>query len=516
MVASPATQSTPATPAALLDALLDSIARVPDQIALICGDRRLTYRQLGHAVAAVARELDACGARKGRVIILLVNSIEAVVATLAVLAARAEAVPLNPFLTPNELAPAFAAAKANALITDSPGHEKSLRVSGGAQPPMTLFLEPGQSVEWPTDVLGLTLLKSDLPAADEPGLLLFTGGTTGTPKGVRHPHRSLGASLRQHCQAWPLRFGAERFLSSAPMFHSWGLVYSTWVPLYTGGTLVIVPKFDAAIILQAIAAHHVTVLAGGPATIYLGLLADPLADTTDFSSLRYCLTGGAPCPPAVHQKWRERTGCELLEGWGMSEAAPLCLSRAGSARIGSVGQPVADTRVEIVDSEAGTPLPLFQPGEVRVSGPQLMTGYLETDGMPSDALRDGWLYTGDIGYLDGEGYLFLVARKKHVIIVGGYNVYPRQVEDVLLRMPEVANAACVGLADERLGEVVVAFIVLRETAHLTEAACLDYCKTNLVKYRRPAHVAFIDELPLTSARKVDTRRLKAMARELFL
>lgn len=503
-----------ARPLSVLHALLDSIERVPDQIALISGDRQLTYREVGRAVASLARELEARGARNGRVIVLLPNSIEAVVATLATFAVHAEAVPLNPFLTPGELAPAFEAARAGTLVCNAEGDAKSRRLPGSGRPPITVLREPGQDGPGAPRPDDGELSERHLPAADAPALLLFTGGTTGEPKGVRHRHRSLGASLQQHCAAWPMRFGAERFVSSAPMFHAWGLLYATWVPLYSGGTLVIVPKFDAAVVLETITAQRITVLAGGPASIYIALLAHPLAASTDFSSLSHCLTGGAPCPPEVHRRWQERTGLELLEGWGMSEAAPLCLSRPGSIRLGSVGQPVVGAEVEVVDVEGGSVrLPALEAGEVRVKGPQLMSGYLGASDDPAGALRDGWLYTGDIGFLDPEGYLHLVGRKKHVIIVGGYNVYPRHVEDVLLALPEVSSVACVGVPDERLGEVVAAFVVRRPSAPLTETDCLEYCKQHLVKYRRPVYVAFVSELPLTPARKVDLRRLQEMARE---
>jgi long-chain acyl-CoA synthetase len=284
------------------------------------------------------------------------------------------------------------------------------------------------------------------------------------------------------------------------------------VPLYAGGTLVIVPRYDAEEILTAIEEHRITVFGGGPAPAYLGLLRSPRMASTDFSSLRYCLSGGSPCALDLHQRWRAATGCALLEGWGMSEAAPLCLSRPEAPKPMSVGRPVPETRIEVVDLEQGTRLlGSGEAGEVRVRGPQVMAGYRSRTQATGDVLRDGWLYTGDIGHLDAEGDLFLVDRKKDMIIVGGYNVYPRLVDEVLYRHPAIAEAATVGRADERLGEVLVAFIVLEPGAVLDEAGFFEFCRQELVKYRRPVAVTFLAGLPRTNARKVDKKALRVLA-----
>jgi len=204
----------------------------------------------------------------------------------------------------------------------------------------------------------------------------------------------------------------------------------------------------------------------------------------------------------------------LLEGWGMSEAAPLCLNRPGLCKPGSVGPAVPETEVEVVDVVHGQAvLQSGQAGEVRVRGPQLMLGYRGRVEATREVLRDGWLYTGDIGYLDADGHLFLVDRKKDMIIVGGYNVYPRLVDEVLFAHPEIAEAATVGRVDPRLGEVLVAFVVRRSGSALSEATFFDYCQANLVKYRRPVAVHFVDSLPRTPARKIDKKALRARLAE---
>jgi long-chain acyl-CoA synthetase len=351
------------------------------------------------------------------------------------------------------------------------------------------------------------------PLADDPALLIFTGGTTGEPKAVVHAHRSLSCSMMQHVDRWPLETGNERFLSASPVFHIWGLGYATFIPIYSQSPHVIISKYDPDRVLQTVEEEKITVFGGGPAPIYMGLTQNPHFRTVDFSSLKYSLTGGAPCPEELHRMWQAQTGCELLEGWGMSEAAPLCLNRPGKTKTLSVGRPVAGTEVQAVDLETGTRvLATGEAGELRVRGPQLMLGYYEKPEATREALRDGWLYTGDIGYVDAEGDVFLVDRKKDMIIVGGYNVYPRSVDEVLFNHPKVAEVATVGKPHERLGEVLVAFVVLKPGASLSEEEFFGFCQENLVKYRRPVEVTFLDALPRTNAKKLDKKTLAARAR----
>jgi long-chain acyl-CoA synthetase len=316
--------------------------------------------------------------------------------------------------------------------------------------------------------------------------------------------------MLQHYTAWPLEFGAERFLSSAPMFHIWGLGYSTIVSVYARGTLVMIPKFDAEAVLQAVDKHKITIFAGGPAPIYSSLMGNPRMNTTDFSSLKYCITGGAPCPEDLHRAWKEATGCALMEGWGMSEAGPICNNPANrKPKLLSVGFPVLETEIQIVDLETGTRvLPVNEAGEVRARGPQFTRGYRNRPEETAQLIRDGWLYTGDIGYIDEEGYLFLIDRKKEMVIVGGYNVYPRQVDEILTNHPKILEAATVGKPHQRLGEVMVAFVVLKAGEQMTEEEFFEYCQESMVKYKRPVEVTFVDALPRTGPGKIDKRALK--------
>ena len=506
----------------IVHALRASVERYPERPALICREREVSYAELGSAVLGVAEQLARVGVAGQRVIVALPTSIDAVVAVLGVLAAGAQVVPINPFFTRSELEVVLRELDARVALCGPEARDKldelapRLRLTPigfGTAPGRELSLDLASDTDLDArsgDRARLTTAWAE-PVPEQLAVGIFTGGTTGEPKAVEHTHASTLVSVLQHCTVWPVRFGAERFLSAAPIFHIWGLFYATFVPLYAGGTLVLVPRYDVDEILAAIEAHRITVFGGGPAPAYLGLLRSPRIASTRFSSLRYCLSGGAPCPLDLHQRWRAATGCALLEGWGMSEAAPLCLSRPDAPKPMSVGRPVPETTIEVVDLEHGTrQLGVGEAGEVRVRGPQLMAGYRGRTDATRDMLRDGWLYTGDIGHLDAEGDLFLVDRKKDMIIVGGYNVYPRLVDEVLYRHPAIAEAATVGKADERLGEVLVAFVVLEPGATLDEAGFFEFCRQELVKYRRPVAVTFMPALPRTNARKVDKKALRAL------
>lgn len=501
----------PTQPASILHALRAAAESYPEHPALSCRGRTLCYRELARATLALGARLRSRGAAGECVIVALPTSLEAVVAVLGVLAAGARVAPINPFFTGTELAGLLPEIDARWAITGADAEAKLARqapASGALE--LLRFGDDGLALD---DLLAEG--DNDWPPPPEPDALavaIFTGGTTGTPKAVEHSHASVMAGVLQHCAVWPLRRGEERFLSAAPIFHVWGLFYATFVPLYAAGTLVLVPRFEADAVLDALEAERISVFCGGPAPVYLSLLQSERCARTSFAALGYCLTGGAPCPLELHERWRAATGRGLLEGWGMSEAAPLCLSRPGSAKPTSVGGPVPHTQVEIVDLETGTRrLGAGEPGEVRVCGPQLMRGYRQRPADTAAVVRDGWLYTGDIGYLDAEGDLFLIDRKKDMIIVGGYNVYPRTVDEVIYRHPAIVEAATVGRPDARLGEVLVAFVVRAPGAELDEAGFFEFCSRELVKYRRPVAVTFLPALPRTNARKVDKRALRELA-----
>jgi long-chain acyl-CoA synthetase len=496
----------------LVHMLAAAVEAHPQVAAVIYEDLAITYAEFGRATAGLARQLAAAGAGRGeRVILLMTNSIEMDVALMAVMATGAQVAPINPFLTVHELQKQLVDVEACAVIGDAGTAEKVAFVAKqfGIRTQLTLGKGGVALDAWRRDA-SLVLDRDTLPKADDLALLIFTGGSTGIPKGVNHTHRGLMWGILQHVTTWPGTFGQERFLNVAPMFHIWGLGYAAWVPIYMQSTLVLIPRYDADKVVQGLSDHKITIFAGGPAPIYMGLLASPLFKTADLSQLRYCPSGGAPCPAELHREWLERVGQPLLEGWGMTEGAPFCLNLYdGKRKLLSVGRPVSETELEIVDVETGeTVLPQGERGEVRVRGPQLMLGYRKRPEETAAALRDGWMHTGDIGYVDEDGYLFLVDRKKDMVIVGGYNVYPREVDEVLFKHPKIREAATVGKPDPRLGEVLVAFVVLDAGATLTEDEFFEYCKDEMVKYKRPVEVHFVDALPKTGTNKINRRALR--------
>jgi long-chain acyl-CoA synthetase len=500
----------------LVHMLWHAVEGRPDNTAVILRDRSITYREFGRASNGLAALLASRGLGRDPIAIMMPNSIEMDVAFIAIMSAGAQAAPVNPFFTVAEVCKVLGDFGIAAILCDASTREKAEGVAEKLGIPHVITVgEGGETVEQWTGDAALDSRPAQMPAADDLALAIFTGGSTGVPKGVDHTHRGLLWGLLQHVSVWPVPFGEGVFLNVAPMFHIWGLAYAAWVPIFTAGTLVMIPKYDPDEVVQGLADHRVSVFAGGPAPIYLGLLSSPLFDQVDLSALKYCPTGGAPCPEDLHREWLRHTGCPLLEGWGMSEGAPFCLNRyEGERRLLSVGNPVPETQVEIVDLETGAEiLPMGQRGEVRVRGPQLMLGYHNKPEETDYALRDGYMYTGDIGYVDEGGFLYLVDRKKDMVLVGGYNVYPREVDEVLYNHPDIREAATVGKRDPRLGEVVVAFIALERGSELDEESFFAYCKENLVKYKRPVEVTFIDALPRTGTNKIDRMSLRARANE---
>ena len=293
--------------------------------------------------------------------------------------------------------------------------------------------------------------------------MFFTGGTTGLPKGADHRHRNLMAFCYGVAALWPMPLDAERMLNVAPLFHIWGFCYTLVFPVYLRAFMDLLPAYKPAAVLEEFQKRRITTFAGGPAALYMGLRANENFDTTDFSSLRVCLSGGAACPVELIRFWEEKTGSVLLEGWGMSEGAPIHQNPLdGVRKVGSVGLAAAGYDAEVVDLETGTRvMPTGERGEIRVRGPQFTEGYHNRPEENARQIRDGWLYTGDIGYYDEDGYMFLVDRKKEMIIVGGYNVYPREIDELLFKHPAILEAATVGVPDSFSGEAVKAFVVLK-------------------------------------------------------
>jgi long-chain acyl-CoA synthetase len=298
-----------------------------------------------------------------------------------------------------------------------------------------------------------------------------------------------------------------------PLSHAYGMAMGLFMAAYGAGTLVILPRYQPDAVLAAVQRERISVFPGSP-TVFVGLMAHPDFAATDWRSVHTCYSGSAALPAATLERWRASVGAPVFEGYGLTEAGPvLSFNPAhGLTKPGSVGVPLPLTEIEIVDVDSGqTVLPPGQLGEIRARGPQLMRGYRGRPAETAAALRDGWLYTGDIGEFDADGYLTIRDRKKDMVIVGGYNVYPREVEDVLVGHPDVAEAAVVGAADDYRGEVVVAYVVPRAGVRIDLAALQAYCSHRLARYKQPSRWQLTDALPKTAVNKTNKVALRRLA-----
>ena len=498
----------------IIDAFDDTVRRAPDRIAIVDGNRSITYAQYCRAVAGMARRIAGYDVAGGRVASLMLNSAEQLVTAFATMAARAQYVPMNFAYPAKALIPLAADVTPKVLVC----HERfeglarevahavgipHLEVFGGNDPDIDRWIGD--------DTLRL---PEPRPEPDDPSVLYFTGGTTGIPKGAGHRHRNDMAWCRIAGTVWRLDQDREVMLNVAPNFHTWGSSHSVFVAVYRGVTLVYLPEYKPEIVLRHIERDRVTVFAGGPAALFIGLRAHPAYKTTDFSALRRSFAGGSAFAAPLLLSWVEETGSPILEGYGMSEGAPINLSTPeGPRKVLSTGPTCPETYIEIVDLETGTKLmPQGERGEIRVRGPQFIDGYLNRPEENALAIRDGWLYTGDIGYFDEDGHMFLVDRKKEMIIVGGYNVYPREIDEILALHAAVHEVACVGAPDAFRGETVKACVVLKPGEELTADEVIAYCRDHLVKYKVPTIVEFYQALPKTGPGKIDKLALKDTTR----
>jgi long-chain acyl-CoA synthetase len=493
--------------------LVHAAHRHPGRSALVCGQRRLDYAGYLAAVAALAQELEALGARGQRVATLLPNSIDACIAAFGTLAAGAQQVPLNPLLSARELGAILNDAEPLVLIVDAsletvaapltaPAGIRHRIVTGTAARRLDQGLHAGATLPPLPDPASLALLQ-------------YTGGTTGEAKGVDLTHRAIATNVSQREALLPSQDG-DRIICMMPISHAYGMAMGLFLAAYCAGTLVILPHYQPAEVLATVERERITVFPGSP-TVFVGLMAHPDFARTDWSSLRTCYSGASALSARTLQRWQDAVGCAVHEGYGQTEAGPvLSFAPAGAAvRPGSVGVPVPLTRIEIVDVETGTRvLPVGARGEIRARGPQCMTGYRRRPVETAAALRDGWLYTGDIGEFDADGWLYIRDRKKDLVIVGGYNVYPREVEEVLFQHPDVAEASVVGVDDDYRGETLAAFVVPRDGAQVSTDALTAHCAANLARYKLPSAFHLLDALPRTSVNKPDRQLLRARAASL--
>ncbi|MDR2154819.1 MAG: AMP-binding protein [Burkholderiaceae bacterium] len=492
--------------------LADAVRQAPEREALVCGGDRLSYAEYGRCVGALATELAALGVRGQRVAIVLGNSVDLCIAVLAAQLAGAQASLLNPMYTVHELAPLLEDMQATVIIHDAaltpvltPLIEASAiahRIAVGNGAGERRLIAGRQS--------GPALDTLPWPAPDDLALLMYTGGTTGLPKGVDLAHSCTAFNVAQLNSLVPTRMEQERLLCVMPLGHIYAIAVCLHNIIYCRGCLVILPRYSVQAVTEALIGERITLLSGGP-TMFIGLLADEGFKQLKFPDLRCSYSGSAALAEETLRQWERLTGAPTLEGYGQTETAggvtfnPL----NGVRKPGSVGIPVAEAEIQIVDTDTGTQaLPQGQAGEICVRGPQNMRGYRGRPQETAATIRDGWLHTGDIGYLDADGYLFICDRKKEMIIVSGFNVYPREVEEALFLHPEILEAAVIGVSDSYQGESLKAYIVPRAGSVLDADAIKQHCRARLAPYKVPRKIEFMEALPRTSVGKLDKKRLR--------
>ncbi|NWF82128.1 MAG: long-chain fatty acid--CoA ligase [Chloroflexi bacterium] len=487
-----------------------------EQTYLYWRDEELSYAAFAHQVRQAAHGLRARGVGHGdKVALLLANCPEFLTAFFACAALGAVAVPINPRLKAEEVQYILQNSDSVLLIVAAellpivgpglagcPGLRQVLLVGTAAVSSIDLPVQPFRSLrEGPADSLSVTVTPDDIAS------IIYTSGTTGRPKGVLLSHGNYLFDVWSYATACQIS-AHDRLLCMLPLFHVNAQVASVLSALYQGGALILLEGFSPREFLPALERYRATSFSAVP-TIYAILNDLPDAAQYDLSNLRVCICGAAPMPVEVFERFEQSYKAFILEGYGLSEGT--CVSTLnpldGRARkIGSIGVALPGQEVRIVD-EQGQPLPAGAVGEIVIRGPNVMQGYYKNPEATAASIRDGWLYTGDLGSCDAEGYFFIVGRKKEMIIRGGENIYPKEIEEVLYRHPAVAEAAVVGLPDPVWGEQVAAFIVVRPDSAVTAEALISHCQAHLADFKCPRVVAFTTALPKTATGKIQKNRL---------
>ena len=522
-----------------------SAAEYPDATALIFLNRTMTYRELQADVDRFAAALARLGVGPGiRVAVQLPNLPQTVIAFYAALSLGATVVMTNPLYVEREIehqwndAGCTVAVVADFLFDRRVAHiRETLAVEHyviasipdflrfplnllaplrlrRADPPLLASVKPGPGVH-----LMRTLMKQTAPdrprpaiAMDDTALLQYTGGTTGVAKGAMLTHRNLSCNVQQ-VTAWfvDVRRGREVMMGVLPFFHVFGLTVAMAFPLSVAGAVVLMPNpRDMPQLIASISKHRVTLFPAVPA-MFNAIVNAQGVERLDLTSVRSCFSGSAPLPPDILQRFEKMTGGKIVEGYGLTETSPVTHANPldGRRKIGSIGVPLPNTDMKVVSLDDGTTeVGVGKQGELLLKGPQVMRGYWNAPEQTAAAFTDGWFRTGDIAAVDADDYTFIVGRKKDMIIAGGYNIYPDEIDAVLVAHPAVLEAATVGIPDPKRGETVKSFVVLRPGQRATADELTEYCRRELAAYKVPRSFAFLDELPKSSALKILRRELQ--------
>ncbi|MGQ9677344.1 MAG: long-chain-fatty-acid--CoA ligase [Chloroflexota bacterium] len=521
--------------------LEQAAAQYPEQTATIFMGGKLSYPQLNELANRFANALLGLGVKKGdRVAIHLPNCPQFVIAYFGAMKIGAIVHPVNPLYVEREIEQQLNDSGAETIVTLTRFYPLIRGVQGRTRlrtviatnikeylPPVLKFLfgltrEKKEGHAVPIERIPGHYTWSELISRhrgtspevevnpDDIAVLLYTGGTTGVPKAATLLHSNLVSNAHQVVSWVPESGkGKERTLVVIPLFHSYGMTTGMNQSVAAGLSMILVPRFTVEDVLKAIDKNKPSYFPGVP-TMYIALNNSPETKKYNVRSIKACLSGAATLPVEVAETFEALTGGRLVEGYGLSETSPVTHANPifGQRKFGSIGVPIPDTEAKIMDVETGeTEMPVGEVGELAIRGPQVMKGYWNKPEETALVLRNGWLYTGDLAKRDEDGYFYIVDRKKDMIIAGGYNIYPRDVEEVLYQHPKVKEAVVAGVPDKYRGETVKAYIVLKDGETATEQEMLDYCAANLAKYKAPKIVEFRPELPKTMVGKFLRRAL---------
>jgi long-chain acyl-CoA synthetase len=487
----------------LYQMLKQSAATSPNKIALRFEDEVFSYTQLLVLVNRLGHHLQYMGVQPGdRVVLVLPNTPAFIISYFAVTGIGAIAVPINPVWTADELHYIIKDSKAKLVISAQLPAVETI----AASIPNIIWVDYAAQTQWQQ----LLMAGDDSPLgkqvkANDLAVFIYTSGTTGKPKGAMLTHRNLVANVTATTEAIGVT-NDDVFLCVLPLFHCLAATVCMLLPIGLGGQIVLMEQFAPKLFVENITNNGVSVLVGVPA-MYVVLTTNHIPVDV-LKGIRVCISGGAPLPVSVLRRFQKTFGLPIREGYGLSEASPVvAVNRPQLIKPGTIGPPIPGVRVRIVDTD-GNDLPLGEAGELLVQGDNVMVGYF---GMPlasEQALRDGWLHTGDIASIDSDGYITIVDRLKDMIIVGGLKVYPREVEEVLYTHPKIKEAAVVGVSHSLRGESVKAVISLKENERMTQTEVTTYCKEHLAHYKVPKTVEFLPTLPKSSTGKI-LRRMVA-------
>ncbi|MFI6474576.1 class I adenylate-forming enzyme family protein [Streptomyces sp. NPDC050516] len=526
-------------PETVLHSFRAAVARAPERTALAYFDGRLSYAETDALSDSVAGHLAARGLVRGdRVALMLQNTPHFVIALLGAWKAGATVVPLNPMYKSGEVAHVLRDAEVSALICADRAWESYLRDTAADSPVRIALTACELDLQTENDqrVLGFERVPApgdtdDLVAvarqglkapvgrelsADDTALISYTSGTSGTPKGAMNTHRGITYNAERQRTGHPIAEGSGYF-ALAPLFHITGMVCELAACIANAGTLILAYRFHPGVVLDAFAEHRPAYTVG-PSTAFMALAATPGVTREHFASFEVISSGGAPLPPALVEKFREGFGPYIRNGYGLTECTAPCASVPPEKEAPvdpvsgtlSVGVPGPETVVRIIDLE-GNEVPFGEQGEIVVRGPQVVPGYWRRPDATAEAFPDGELRTGDIGFMDRDGWLYVVDRMKDMINASGFKVWPREVEDVLYTHPAVREAAVVGIPDAYRGESVKAYVSLRPGAEADPAELAAYCKERLAAYKYPREVEILPELPKTTSGKILRRELRTQA-----